>query len=90
MPTSETELREECEEYHAYLDELADEETLKMFMDPTLDSESEAESEDDDEWSRRYEVRVVPGGGMGHRGGLGVARERPGATAQGVDEGRGD
>ena len=63
LPTSETELREESEEYHAYLDELADEETLKTFMDPTLDSESDAESEDDDEWSRRYEVRVVPGGG---------------------------
>ena len=63
LPTSETELREECEEYHAYLDELANEESMKIFMDPTLDSESEANESDDDEWSARYEVRAVPGGG---------------------------
>ena len=62
LPTSEEELREECEEYHAYLDELATD--VDAFMDPTLDSESDDdEGEDDDEWSRRYEVRVVPGGG---------------------------
>ena len=90
LPTSETELREECEEYHAYLDELANEESMKIFMDPTLDSESDDdEGEDDDEWSSTVRGSRRPGRGMGHRGGPRVARERPGATAQGVDEGRG-
>ena len=64
LPRSDEELRAEAAEYSAYLDELDSDEN--KFMDPTNDSDTDSEIDpgvDDPEWSRRYEVRKVPGGG---------------------------
>ena len=76
LPRSDEELRAEAAEYSAYLDELDSDEN--KFMDPTNDSDTDSEIDpgvDDPEWSRRYEVRKVPGGAWATEEALAWRRE---------------